>query len=55
MEPFGRVHAAEVRESEGTGLGLPLTKMLVEAQGGRLKITSEPGMGTTVKVEFAKV
>ncbi|MBT4673195.1 MAG: hypothetical protein HOB64_13815, partial [Rhodospirillaceae bacterium] len=38
----------------GTGLGLPLTKRLVEAQGGNLLVESEPEIGTTVIVEFPR-
>lgn len=54
MQPFGQVHHEDTKNHEGTGLGLPLTKRLVEAQGGKLLIESEPDIGTTVKVEFPK-
>ena len=36
----------------GTGLGLPLTKALVELHGGILDLQSEVGVGTTVTVRF---
>jgi signal transduction histidine kinase len=52
MSPFGQVDTGLARKYEGTGLGLPLTKRLVEIQGGALSITSEPGHGTTVTVRF---
>lgn len=52
MEPFGQVESGLSRKYEGTGLGLPLTKSLVELHGGTLKITSAPGEGTTVEVHF---
>ncbi len=47
---FGQVEAGLDRNYEGTGLGLPLCKSLVEAHGGILEIESEPGIGTTVTV-----
>ncbi len=40
------------RQYEGTGLGLPLTKALVELHGGVLDMQSQVGVGTTVTVRF---
>ncbi|NQV61586.1 MAG: hypothetical protein HQ502_18110, partial [Alphaproteobacteria bacterium] len=37
---------------EGTGLGLPLTKALVEIHGGYLDLQSKENVGTTVTVRF---
>ena len=34
------------------GLGLPLTKRLIELHGGTMEIVSEPGKGTTVTAHF---
>jgi signal transduction histidine kinase len=48
LEPFGQAQAATTRTYSGTGLGLPITKGLVEAHGGQLTIASQPGEGTTV-------
>jgi signal transduction histidine kinase len=45
FEPYYR--APEVRKTEGLGLGLHTTKMLVEAQGGKIWLDSAPGQGTT--------
>ncbi|MCL5961202.1 MAG: sensor histidine kinase [Chloroflexi bacterium] len=39
--------AAGVRKTEGLGLGLYITRKLVEAQGGRVWVESEPGKGST--------
>jgi signal transduction histidine kinase len=50
MAPFGQVDSRLARRYEGTGLGLPLTKALVELHGGTLAIDSACGRGTTVTV-----
>jgi len=50
LEAFGQVDSRLARKYEGTGLGLPLTKALVELHGGYLAIRSEPGAGTTVEI-----
>jgi len=52
LEPFRQVTSSLSRSNEGTGLGLPLTKTLVELHGSRLDIASVPGRGTTVMVTF---
>jgi signal transduction histidine kinase len=44
---FFRVDREEVREAGGTGLGLYITKQLVDRQGGRITVLSQPGRGST--------
>ena len=44
FEPFQRLHA-EGSRIEGTGIGLALSRRLVEAMGGQIGVDSEPGMG----------
>ncbi len=50
LQPFGQAQAATTRAYGGTGLGLPITKGLVEAHGGILEITTSPGHGTRTRI-----
>ena len=52
LTPFQQIDSALNRKYEGSGLGLPLTKALVELHGGTLGLQSEVGVGTTVTVRF---
>jgi signal transduction histidine kinase len=52
LEPFRQIDGALNRRYEGTGLGLPLTKALVELHGGHLEIQSVPRQGTRVSVRL---
>ncbi|HVZ28197.1 MAG TPA: HAMP domain-containing sensor histidine kinase, partial [Rhizomicrobium sp.] len=54
FEPFGQVDSRLERRYEGTGLGLPLTKALIDLHGGSFRIDSARGLGTKVTVCFAK-
>jgi signal transduction histidine kinase len=50
LAPFTQIDSSLSRRYEGTGLGLPLAKSMIELHGGRLELASEPGRGTTVTI-----
>lgn len=52
MSTFGQIDNKRSRQYEGTGLGLPLTKKLVELMQGEFQIDSEVGYGTTITLIF---
>jgi signal transduction histidine kinase len=52
LERFGQIDNRLARKYDGSGLGLPLSKHLVEFHGGTLRLESEVGYGTTVTVTF---
>jgi signal transduction histidine kinase len=52
MSEFGRIDNTIANKDEGTGLGLPLTKGLVEMHDGTMTMESKPGKGTSVTVMF---
>ena len=55
MEPFGQIHEPTKSSIyQGTGLGLPLAKAMVELHGGTFKLHSVEGEGTKVMVTFPK-
>ena len=51
-EPFYRVDPARQRATGGYGLGLYLSRMIIEAHGGNLRINSKLGDGTSVSIEL---
>ena len=52
LAPFGQISNSLTRKHDGVGLGLPLTKRLVELHGGTIEIDSEPGKGTIASVHL---
>ncbi len=54
FQPFGQVDNRLERRYEGTGLGLPLTKALVDLHKGTIVIDSARGQGTRVTVTFPR-
>jgi signal transduction histidine kinase len=52
VEAFEQVDSSLSRKYEGTGLGLPLVKMMIELHGGTLDLQSRLGVGTTAVITF---
>ena len=52
MLPFGQVDASLARRFEGTGLGIPLVKSLIELLGGKFRLQSELSVGTRAVATF---
>lgn len=52
FDPFSQVDNAHTREKTGSGLGLTLVKTMIEQQGGRIELESEPDRGSTFRLLF---
>ncbi|NJL93979.1 MAG: GAF domain-containing protein, partial [Anaerolineae bacterium] len=55
FEAFQQADNSSTREVEGTGLGLPISKRLVELQGGEIWVESEYGRGSTFSITIPTV
>jgi PAS domain S-box-containing protein len=54
LKPFNQGSNPHSTVQPGTGLGLPIVSSLAEMHGGRFRIESEPGIGTTATIELPK-
>ncbi len=52
FEPFAQEYFEKMSTIQGTGLGMPIAKSLVELMGGTIKVTSELGKGTKINIKF---
>jgi signal transduction histidine kinase len=52
LQPFRQINPTLARRHGGAGLGLPLTKRLIELHDGTLELRSRPGAGTSARVIF---
>lgn len=52
LKPFRQINALRRKRGDGTGLGLPLTRAMVEANRAFFSINSAPGDGTLVEITF---
>ena len=54
FEPFSQLDSTMARRFAGTGLGLYLSRTLIEGHGGRLSLSSRHGAGTTVEIRMPR-
>ena len=52
LTPFGQVENKMTATHNGTGLGLPLAKAMLELHGGVMQLSSVPHLGTTITLHF---
>lgn len=52
FEPFEREHTSTISQTEGIGLGMSITKNLIDLMGGTIRVFSEPDKGTEFVLQF---
>ena len=52
LSAFGQIDSALSRKHQGTGLGLPISRSLIEMHDGKLSVESAPNKGTTMTATF---
>ncbi len=52
LQPFRQIESSMAKRTEGTGLGLPLAKRLIDLHGGALEIDTRPGKGTVARIRL---
>lgn len=52
FEPFEREHTSTISQTQGTGLGMSITKNLVDLMGGTIQVASQPDRGTEFVLQF---
>ncbi len=55
FEPFHQLRSSSAAHRHGAGLGLTLTRRLVEGQGGQIDVQSAPGCGSTFRVTLPRI
>jgi signal transduction histidine kinase len=52
FDPFTQIDSSLARRFEGSGLGLYISRALVQGHGGHLVLRSRPGVGTTAEIRM---
>jgi two-component system cell cycle sensor histidine kinase PleC len=52
FEPFTQIDSSLARRFDGSGLGLYISRALVQGHGGQLILSSRPGAGTTAEIRM---